>query len=347
MRLPRFLTTSSSDLAIDLGTVNTVVYLRNHGIVLNEPSVVAIETIDGIARVRAIGSEAKLMMGKTPEGTKTIRPMRDGVIADLDVAEQMIKHFMDKVQGGPSRLPRRSTVAICIPSGATQVERRAIRRAATNAGAHAVLLIEEPMAAAIGAGIPVTQPIGAMVVDIGGGTTEVAVLSLRGLAYSTSARIGGDKIDDAIVSSIRRRHNLMVGEATAERIKFAIGVAHRPADGVGLTMRVRGLDTAVGVPREIEVSQEAIAGAIADLVHQIVETVLVALEQTPPELAADIVDRGIVMTGGGSLLTGIDRVLSQATGLPVTIAENALTCVAMGAGMALEDPVLGGVMTGI
>ena len=347
MRLPRFLTTSSSDLAIDLGTVNTVVYLRNQGIVLNEPSVVAIETIDGIARVRAIGSEAKLMMGKTPEGTKTIRPMRDGVIADLDVAEQMIKHFMDKVQGGPSRLPRRSTVALCIPSGATQVERRAIRRAATNAGARAVLLIEEPMAAAIGAGIPVAQPIGAMVVDIGGGTTEVAVLSLRGLAYSTSARIGGDKIDDAIVSSIRRRHNLMVGEATAERIKFAIGVAHRPDDGDGLTMRVRGLDTAAGVPREIEVSQGDIAGAIADLVAQIVETVLGALEQTPPELAADIVDRGIVMTGGGSLLTGIDRVLSQATGLPVTIAENALTCVAIGAGMALEDPVLGGVMTSV
>ena len=346
MHLPSFLTTSSSDLAIDLGTVNTVVYLRNQGIVLNEPSVVAIETIDGIARVRAIGSEAKLMMGKTPEGTRTIRPMRDGVIADLDVAEQMIKHFMDKAHGGASRMPRRSTVAICIPSGATQVERRAIRRAAASAGARTVLLIEEPMAAAIGAGLPVTQPVGAMVVDIGGGTTEVAVLSLRGLAYSTSTRVGGDKIDEAIVSSIRRRHSLLVGEATAERIKFAIGVAHRPVDGVGATMRVRGLDTVAGVPREIEVSQEDIAGAIADLVNQIVETVLVALEQTPPELAADIVDRGIVMTGGGSLLTGIDRVLSQATGLPVTIAENALTCVAMGAGMALEDPVLGGVMTG-
>ena len=331
MRLPSFLTTSSNDLAIDLGTVNTVVYLRGHGIVLNEPSVVAIETIDGISRVRAIGAEAKLMMGKTPEGTKTIRPMRDGVIADLDVAEQMIKHFMDKAHGGPSRLPRRSTVAICIPSGATQVEKRAIRRAATNAGARSVLLIEEPMAAAIGAGLPVSEPVGAMVVDIGGGTTEVAVLSLQGLAYSTSARVGGDKIDEAIVSSIRRRHNLMVGEATAERIKFRIGIAHPPVDGRGECMEVRGLDTVVGVPRGIEVSQEDIAGAIADLVNQIVETVLMALEQTPPELAADIVDRGIVMTGGGSLLRGIENVLSHATGLPVSVADNALTCVALGA----------------
>ncbi len=347
MRLPRFLTTSSSDLAIDLGTVNTVVYLRNQGIVLNEPSVVAIETIDGIERVRAIGVEAKLMMGKTPEGTRTIRPMREGVIADIDVAEQMIKHFMDKAHGGASRLPRRSTVAICIPSGATQVERRAIRQAATNAGARSVLLIEEPMAAAIGAGLPVTEPIGAMVVDIGGGTTEVAVLSLRGLAYSTSARVGGDKIDEAIMSSIRRRYNLMIGEMTAERIKCAIGIAHRPPDGEGTTMRVRGLDTVAGVPREIEVSQDDIAGAIADLVNQIVETVLVALEQTPPELAADIVDRGIVMTGGGSLLNGIDRVLSLATGLPVTVAENALACVALGAGRALEDPVFEGVMSSV
>ncbi|WP_267395407.1 MULTISPECIES: rod shape-determining protein [unclassified Sphingomonas] len=347
MRLPRFFHLASTDLAIDLGTVNTVVYLRNHGIVLNEPSVVAIETIDGIARVRAVGVEAKLMMGKTPDGTQTIRPMRDGVIADLDVAEQMIKHFIDKAHGGPSRLPRRPKVAVSIPSGATQVERRAIRQAASSAGASSVLLIEEPMAAAIGAGLPVTEPIGAMIVDIGGGTTEVAVLSLRGLAYSASARVGGDKIDEAIASSIRRRHNLMVGEATAERIKLTIGIAHFPADGHGETMMVKGRDLVAGVPREVEVSQGDIAGSVADLIGQIVETVLVALEQTPPELAADIGDRGIVMTGGGSLLAGIDTVLSEATGLSVIVAEDALTCVALGAGRALEDPVYDGVMSEI
>jgi rod shape-determining protein MreB len=347
MRLPRFFSLASSDLAIDLGTVNTVVYLRPHGIVLNEPSVVAIETIDGVARVRAVGAEAKLMMGKTPDGVETIRPMREGVIADLDVAEQMIKHFIDKAHGGKSRIPRRPRVAICIPSGATQVERRAIRQAATAAGAGSVLLIEEPMAAAIGAGLPVTQPIGSMVVDIGGGTTEVAVLSLRGLAYSASARVGGDKIDDAIASSIRRRHNLMVGEATAERIKFAIGIAHMPADGRGETMMVKGRDLVAGVPREIEISQGDIAPAIADLVGQIVETVLIALEQTPPELAADLGDAGIVMTGGGSLLRGIDDVLAAATGLPVIVAENALTCVALGAGRALEDPIYDGVMSSV
>ena len=345
MRLPRFFDVASNDMAIDLGTVNTIVYLRHQGIVLNEPSVVALETVDGVVKVRAVGTEAKLMMGKTPDGTRTIRSMRDGVIADIDVAEQMIAHFMEKAQGGPSRLRRRPTVAICIPSGATQVERRAIQQAATSAGANKVLLIEEPMAAAIGAGLPVTEPIGAMIVDIGGGTTEVAVLSLRGLAYSASARVGGDKIDDAITSSIRRRHNLVVGDATAERIKFAIGIAHFPANGPGEVIRVRGLDAIAGVPREIEVSQQDIAGLIADLVNRIVETVLTALEQTSPELAADICDRGIVMTGGGSLLRGIDTVLMRATGLPVTIADDALTCVARGAGRALEDPLYDGLMS--
>ena len=332
-------------MAIDLGTVNTIVYLRHKGIVLNEPSVVALETVNGASTVRAVGLEAKLMMGKTPDGTETIRPMRGGVIADIDVAEQMISHFMIKAQGGPNRLRRRPTVAICIPSGATQVERRAIRQAATNAGAGKVLLIEEPMAAAIGAGLPVTEPVGAMIVDIGGGTTEVAVLSLRGLAYSASARVGGDKIDEAIVSSIRRRHNLVVGEATAERIKFMIGIAHLPEDGRGETMRVKGLDTVAGVPREIEVSQQDIAGLVTELVNQIVDTVLTALEQTAPELAADICERGIVMTGGGSLLHGIDTVLSHATGLPVIVADNALTCVALGAGQALEDPDYDGIMS--
>ena len=345
MRLPRLFSRPSNDMAIDLGTVNTVVYLRDRGIVLNEPSVVAIETRDGVARVRAVGAEAKLMMGKTPDGIETIRPMRDGVIADVDVAEQMIKFFIDKVHGGPSRMPRNPEIAICIPSGATPVERRAIRQAATSAGARKVHLIEEPMAAAIGAGLPVTEPIGAMIVDIGGGTTEVAILSLRGLAYSTSARVGGDKMDDAIASMIRRKHNLMIGETTAERIKMAIGMARMPDDGVGTVMRVKGRDLRAGVPVEIEVTQADIAASLADLVGQIVETVLGALEKAEPELAADIVDQGIVMTGGGSLLARIDEVLAEATGLPVIVAENALTCVAIGAGRAMEEPVYRGVMT--
>jgi rod shape-determining protein MreB len=331
-------------MAIDLGTVNTVVYLRDRGIVLNEPSVVAIETLDGISKVRAIGAEAKLMLGKTPDTIRTVRPMRDGVIADIDVAEQMIKHFIDKAHGGPSRLPRRPDITICIPSGATTVERRAIQQAATNAGARKVFLIEESMAAAIGAGLPVTEPIGAMVVDIGGGTTEVAILSLRGLAYSTSVRVGGDRMDDAITSGIRRKHNLMIGESTAERIKVEIGTALMPADGIGTTMRVKGRDLVNGVPAEIEVSQADIAAFLSDLVGQVVETVLSALEKTEPELAADIYDQGIVMTGGGSLLTGLHTALAEATGLPVVVADNALTCVAMGAGRALEDPVFQGVM---
>jgi len=344
MRFSRLFSRAANDMAIDLGTVNTVVYLRGQGIVLNEPSVVALETLDGVQRVRAIGAEAKLMLGKTPDTIRTVRPLRDGVIADIDVAEQMIKHFIEKAHGGPSRLPRRPDIAICIPSGATTVERRAIQQAATNAGARKVYLIEESMAAAIGAGLPVTEPIGAMVVDIGGGTTEVAILSLRGLAYSTSVRVGGDRMDEAIASSIRRKHNLMIGESTAERIKVEIGTAMVPDDGVGAVMRVKGRNLVNGIPSEIEVSQAEVAAALADLVGQIVETVLSALEKTEPELAADIYDQGIVMTGGGSLLSGLDQVLSQATGLPVIVADNALTCVAMGAGRALEDPVFHGVM---
>lgn len=343
MRLPRLFTFASHDMAIDLGTVNTVVYVRDKGIVLNEPSVVAVETINGVARVRAIGSDAKLMMGKTPENVETVRPLRGGVIADIDVAEQMIKHFIDKAHGG-RRPPRRPEIAICVPSGSTPVERRAIRHAATNAGAAKVSLIEEPMAAAIGAGMPVTEPIGAMVVDIGGGTTEVAVLSLSGLAYSASVRVGGDKLDEAITSYIRRKHNLMVGEITAERIKLTIGIARMPDDGIGEVMRAKGRDLVKGVPKEIEISQAEIAEAISEPVNQIVETVLNALENTAPELAADIVDQGIVMTGGGALLKCIDEVLSQASGLPVMVAENALVCVAMGAGRALEDPNYKGVL---
>jgi rod shape-determining protein MreB len=346
MRFPRLLSRTSYDLAIDLGTVNTVIYLRDQGIVLSEPSVVAMETIKGVSRLRAVGAEAKLMLGKTPDNIRTIRPMRDGVIADVDVAEQMIKYFIDKVRGGPRRLAPGPEIVISIPSSATQVERRAIQQAATNAGARKVFLIEESMAAAIGAGLPVIDPVGAMVVDIGGGTTEVAVLSLRGLAYSASIRVGGDRMDEAIASAIRRKHNLMIGEATAERIKVEIGTAQAPGDGVGVMRKVKGRDLVKGMPAEVEVSQGEIATALGDLTAQIVQAVLSALEKTEPELASDLYDHGIVMTGGGSLLAHLDDVLSKATGLPVVVAENALMCVATGAGRALEDPQYRGAMSG-
>jgi rod shape-determining protein MreB len=345
MLFSRLFKRTSRDMAIDLGTANTVVYLRGSGIVLNEASVVAIETINGVKRVKAVGDGAKLMMGKTPDNIRTVRPLRDGVIADLDVAEQMIKYLIAKALGGPSRLPRWPTIVICVPSSSTSVERRAIRDAASNAGAAQVWLIEEPMAAAIGAGMPVTQPIGGMVVDIGGGTTEVAVLSMGGLAYSNSVRVGGDKMDEAISSSIRRHHNLLIGEATAERIKKEAGTARVPADGEGRTIHIRGRDLVNGVPKEIPITQAQIAEAIGEPVARIVETVRTALENTLPELAADIVDNGIVLTGGGSLLCDIDRVLADATGLPVVVADNPLFCVALGAGRALEEPIYRGVLT--
>jgi len=344
MRFPRLLSLASNDIAIDLGTVNTVVYARDKGIVLNEPSVVAIETVDGVSHLRAVGAEAKLMLGKTPDSIRAIRPMRDGVIADIEVAEQMIKHFINKARGGHSRLLRHPSIVVSVPSGATMVERRAIRQAATNAGARQVWLIEESMAAALGAGLPVTEPTGAMVVDIGGGTTEVAILSLRGLSYSTSVRVGGDRMDDAIASGVRRRHNLMIGEATAERVKVEVGAAVAPLDGRGASMLVRGRDLVRGVPAEIEITEAEVAASLAELVAQVVGAVMSALEQVGPELASDIYDRGIVMTGGGSLLSGLDQAVGQATGLPVTIADNALTCVALGAGLALEDPEFHAVM---
>jgi len=344
MFLSRLLKFASQDMAIDLGTANTVVYVRNRGIVLNEASVVAIETINGVKRVKAVGDGAKLMMGKTPDGIETVRPLRDGVIADIDVAEQMIKYFIHKAHGAKGRLPRWPEMVICVPSRSTSVERRAIRDAASNAGAAKVWLIEEPMAAAIGAGMPVTEPIGGMVVDIGGGTTEVAVLSLRGLAYSNSVRVGGDKMDEAISSSIRRNHNLLIGEATAERIKKEYGIARVPANGDGLTIHIKGRDLVNGVPKEIAITQAQIAEAISEPVARIVETVRTALENTQPELAADIVDNGIVLTGGGALLREIDRVLADETGLPVVVADDPLVCVALGAGRALEDPDYRGVL---
>lgn len=332
----------AQDMAIDLGTANTLVYVRGRGIVLNEPSVVAIETIRGNKIVKAVGNEAKVMMGRTPGNVECIRPLRDGVIADIDVAEQMIKHFIKKVQS--SRFGRYPEIVICVPSGSTSVEKRAIRDAANNAGATQVYLIEEPMAAAIGAGMPVTEPIGSMVVDIGGGTTEVAVLSLKGLAYTTSVRVGGDKMDEAIINYVRRNHNMLIGEATAERIKKEIGTAKRPADGVGETIDIKGRDLMNGVPNEIQINQAQVAEALAEPVATIVEGVRAALENTQPELAADIVDQGIVLTGGGALLRDLDVVLREATGLPVTVAEEPLTCVAIGTGRALEDPMYRGVL---
>ncbi|EMD82091.1 rod shape-determining protein [Pacificimonas flava] len=333
----------SSDMAIDLGTANTLVYVRGEGIVLNEPSVVAMETIDGRKSVKAVGNDAKMMMGKTPGSIEAIRPLSEGVIADIDVAEDMIKHFINKVhKRGFLSHPE---IVICVPSGSTKVERRAIRDAALNAGASQVYLIDEPMAAAIGAGMPVTEPIGSMVVDIGGGTTEVAVLSLRGIAYTTSVRTGGDKMDDSIVSYVRRNHNLLIGEATAERIKATIGTAKPPAEGVGRTLDIKGRDLMNGVPKEITINQAQVAEALSEPVSQIVEGVRQALENTAPELAADIVDQGIVMTGGGSLLGQLDEVIRDATGLPVTVADDPLTCVAFGTGKALEDPVYRGVLT--
>ena len=337
MGLARLFRFGSRDIAIDLGTANTVVYVRGQGIVLNEPSVVAMDVGNGPPRVRAVGADAKLMMGKTPRDVKTIRPLRNGVIADLHVAEQMIKHFIAKAHGGRRKLPTKTEIVICVPSGSTSVERRAIRDAASNAGASEVWLIDEPMAAAIGAGLPVTQPLGSMVADIGGGTTEVGVISLEGLAYSRSVRVGGDKMDEAIASYIRRNHNLLIGEATAERVKKEAGIARAPADGIGVKLLVRGRDVTKGVPREISIDQAEIAVAVSEPVGRIVNAVRVALEHTQPEIAADILNVGITMTGGGALLRDIDAVLAEATGLAVTIADNPLSCVALGAGRALED----------
>lgn len=325
----------SADMAIDLGTANTLVYVRGRGIVLNEPSVVAIEEFRGKKQVLAVGNEAKQMLGRTPGNIHAIRPLKDGVIADFEIAEEMIKYFIRKVHN--RRTFATPMIIICVPSGSTAVERRAIQESAEAAGARKVWLIEEPMAAAIGAGLPVTEPTGSMVVDIGGGTTEVAVLSLGGIVYARSVRVGGDKMDSAIISYIRRNMNLLVGESSAERIKKEIGSACPPVKGEGRTMEIKGRDLMNGVPKEIEVTERQVAEALAEPVAAIVEAVKVALENTAPELAADIVDKGIVLTGGGALLTSLDQVLRNATGLPVSIAEEPLACVAKGTGNALDN----------
>ncbi len=325
----------SADMAIDLGTANTLVYVKGKGIVLNEPSVVAIEEYRGKKQVLAVGNDAKQMLGRTPGNIQAIRPLRDGVIADFEIAEEMIKHFIRKVHN--RRTFASPLVIVCVPSGSTAVERRAIQESAEAAGARKVWLIEEPMAAAIGANLPVTEPTGSMVVDIGGGTTEVAVLSLGGIVYARSVRVGGDKMDSAIISYIRRNHNLLVGESSSERIKKEIGSACPPESGEGRVIEIKGRDLMNGVPKEIVITERQVAESLSEPVSQIVEAVKVALEHTAPELAADIVDKGIVLTGGGALLANLDQVLRNATGLPVSIAEEPLACVVKGTGRALED----------
>jgi rod shape-determining protein MreB and related proteins len=331
---------ASADMAIDLGTANTLVYVKGRGIVLNEPSVVAMKDSGGTMVPFAFGNEAKLMLGRTPAKIDAKRPLKDGVIADFQSAEEMIKHFIHRVHSRNNFIRPRPLIIICVPSGSTPVERRAIQEAAENAGAREVFLIEEPMAAAIGAGLPVTEPTGSMVVDIGGGTTEVAVLSLGGIVYARSVRVGGDKMDEAIISYIRRYANLLIGETTAEKIKKEIGAACAPESGDGRLIEIKGRDLMNGVPKEIILSEYQIAESLVEPVGQIIEAVKVALECTPPELSSDIVDKGIVLSGGGAMLRNLDVVLSSATSLPVFVADEPLNCVALGSGKVLEHPEL-------
>ncbi len=325
----------SSDLAIDLGTANTIVYVKGKGIVLNEPSVVAVRTDSRTKnRVMAVGLEAKNMLGRTPGNIVAIRPMRDGVIADFEVTEAMLRHFIHKVHN--RRTFVRPRIIIAVPSGITQVEKRAVKESAESAGAREVYLIEEPMAAAIGAGLPITEPRCNMVIDIGGGTTEVAVISLAGIVYSRSIRVAGDKMDAAIMQYIKRRYNLLIGERTAEIIKVTIGNACPDPENME-TIEVKGRDLVSGIPKILAIDSEEIRVAISEQIDAILETVKIALEQTPPELAADIVDTGIVLTGGGALLKNLDKLLSEESGLPITVAEDPLSTVALGSGKALDS----------
>lgn len=324
----------STDLAIDLGTANTCVYVKGHGLVLREPSVVAVKRDNrGNKVVLAVGHDAKRMLGRVPGNIEAIRPMKDGVIADFEVTEAMLRHFISKAHKSNHFVHPR--VMICVPTGVTQVEKRAVKESAQSAGAREVYLIEEPMAAAIGANLPITEPISNMVVDIGGGTTEVAVISLAGIVYSRSVRVGGDKMDEAIMTHVKRKYNLLIGETSAEDIKIQIGSAY-PLDPEE-TLEIKGRDLLDGIPKNITITSEEIRKSIAEQVDSIVQAVRIALEQTPPELAADIVDRGIVLTGGGALLKGLDQLLRDQTNLPITVVDDPLSTVVMGTGKALDN----------
>ena len=328
----------TNDIAIDLGTANTLVYIKGKGIVLNEPSVVAVEKATD--KVYAVGAQAKAMLGKTPDSIAAIRPLKDGVIADFEVCEYMLREFIKQAQKKRHFVAPR--IIICVPSGITEVEKRAVRESAESAGAREVYLIEEPMAAAIGAGMPVDEAQGSMVLDIGGGTSEVAVMSLNGIVYSASVRIGGDRFDEAITNYVRRNYGILIGEATAERIKVEIAAAY-PGEDL-LELEVKGRNLSEGVPRSFTLNSNEILEALQDPLYGIVSAVKNALEQTPPELGSDIAERGIVLTGGGALLRDLDRLIMEETGLPVTIAEDPLSCVALGTGRAMEDPIYRGVL---
>ena len=332
--LNRILGWFSNDLAIDLGTANTLVYAKGKGIVVSEPSVVAV-TKDGRGpdKVRAVGREAKEMVGRTPGNIVAIRPMKDGVIADFEIAEAMLRYFIMRVHNRSTLV--RPRIVVAVPSGITEVEKRAVRESAMSAGAREVYLIEEPMAAAIGAGLPVTEPSGNMIVDIGGGTTEVAIISLAGIVNSRSVRVGGDKMDESIIGHMKRKYNLLVGESTAEKIKINIGTAYPTEEP--LTMEVRGRDLVAGVPKTINVSSDEIRDALSDPINAIVDAVRVVLDRTPPELPADIADKGIVLAGGGALLRNLDVLLREETGLPVMVADDPLSAVVYGCGKALDE----------
>lgn len=324
----------SNDLAIDLGTANTLIYLKGQGIVCHEPSVVAVQNDDhgDKKKVVAVGAEAKNMLGRTPESITAIRPMKDGVIADFDITEKMLRHLIRKVHNRKALV--RPRIIICVPHGVTEVEKRAVRESAESAGAREVYLIEEPMAAAIGAGLPITEACGSMILDIGGGTTEIAVISLKGIVYSSSVRIGGDKLDEAIQSYVKRRYNILIGEQTAEQIKLAVGAAY--PTGENLSVEVKGRDLVQGVPKAAVVTEEEVREALIEPINQIVDVVRIALEKTPPELSSDIVDRGITLCGGGALLRNLDKLLSKETDLPVVVVDDPLSAVVLGSGAVLD-----------
>lgn len=333
MFLNSFLGIFSNDLAIDLGTANTLIYQKGHGVVCNEPSVVAVQSEGGKRRVVAVGLEAKSMLGRTPESITAIRPMREGVIADFEITEEMLRRLIRKVHN--RRTLVRPRIIICVPHGITEVEKRAVRESAESAGAREVYLIEEPMAAAIGAGLPITEACGSMILDIGGGTSEIAVISLKGIVYSHSIRVGGDKMDEAISNFLKRRHNVLVGERTAEQIKISVGSAL--ATGENLSVEVKGRDLVMGVPRTIRVTEDDVREALTEPINQILEIVRLALEKTPPELSGDIVDRGITMSGGGSLLRNLDKLIAQETGLPVVLVDDPISAVVLGSGAVLDQ----------